>query len=104
MNKNSACMLKMFAEKFCDTPVATEQAIYNLNQRFQCHGSVHHLPRSARPRTSLTEKNLTTVAQALVQSPKKSIWKTPAEFVIPPTSVYRIVNAMKLKVYHPHLL
>jgi hypothetical protein len=54
--------------------------------------------------SNFTEKNLTTVAQALVQSPKKSIWKTPAEFVIPPTSVYRIVNAMKLKVYRPHLL
>jgi hypothetical protein len=63
----------MFAGKFHDTPVPTQQAINNLNQRFQSHGSVLDLPRSGRPRTSLTEENLTTVAQALVQSPKKSI-------------------------------
>jgi hypothetical protein len=75
-NKNSAHVLKMFAEKFRDTPVPTRQAIYNLNQRFQRHGSVHDLQKSGRPRTSLTEENLTTVAQALVQSPKKSIQKT----------------------------
>jgi hypothetical protein len=61
----------MFAEKFYDTPVPTQQAIYNLSQRFQRHGSVHDLPRSGRPRTSLTEEHLTTVAQALFQSPKK---------------------------------
>jgi hypothetical protein len=30
------------------------------------------------------EENLTTVAQALVQSHKNSIWKTSVEFVIPP--------------------
>jgi hypothetical protein len=86
-NKNSARVLEMFAEKFRDTPVPTRQAIYNLNQRFQRHGSVRDLPRSGRPRTSLTEENLTTLAQALVQSPKKSIKKTSSEFIIPSTSV-----------------
>jgi hypothetical protein len=60
--------------------------------------------RSGRPRTSLTEENLTTVAQALIQSPKKSIRKTTAEFIVPPTSVYRIVKALKLTAYRPHLL
>jgi hypothetical protein len=44
-NKNSAHVLKMFSEKFHDTPMPTQQAIYNLHQRFQCHGSVHDLPR-----------------------------------------------------------
>jgi hypothetical protein len=86
INRNSACVLEMFSEKFCDTPVPTQQAIYNLNQRFQLHGSVHDLPRSGRPRTSLTEEHLTTVTQALFQSPKKSIRKTSAEFIIPPTT------------------
>jgi hypothetical protein len=94
----------MFAEKFCDTPVPTRYAICNLNQQFQHHGSVHYLPRSERPQTSLTEDNLTTAAQALVQSPKKFIRKTYAEFIIPPTSVYRIVKALKFKAYRPHLL
>jgi hypothetical protein len=47
---------------------------------------------------------VTTVAQALVQSPKKSIRKTSANFIIPPTSVYRIVKALKFKAYRPHLL
>jgi hypothetical protein len=65
---------------------------------------VHDLPWSGRPRTSLIEENLTTVAQALVQSPKKSIRKTSVEFIIPPTSVCRIVKALKLKAYRPHLL
>jgi hypothetical protein len=60
----------MFAEKFRDTHVPTRQEIYNLNQRFQYHGSVNDLLRSGRLRTSLTEENLTIVAQALVQSPK----------------------------------
>jgi hypothetical protein len=103
-NKNSARVLVMFAEKFRDTPVPTRQAIYNLNQRFQLHGSVHDLSRSGRPRTSLTEENLITVVQALVQSPKKSIRKTYTEFIIPPTSVYRIVKALKLKARRPRLL
>jgi hypothetical protein len=94
----------MLAEKFCHTPVPSRQAIYNLNQQFQRHGSVQDLSRSGRPRSSLTEENLTTVAQALVQSPKKSIRKTSAEFMIPPISVYRIVEALKLKVYRSHLL
>jgi hypothetical protein len=53
---------------------------------------------------SLTEENLNTVAQASVQSPKKSIRKTSAEFIIPPTSVCRIVKVLKLKTYRPHLL
>jgi hypothetical protein len=74
------------------------------NQQSQRHGSVYDLQKSGRPRTSLTEENLTTVAQALVQSPKKSVRKTPAEFIIPPTSVYRTVKALKLKTYRPHLL
>jgi hypothetical protein len=69
-NKNSACVLEMFAEKFRDTPVPTRQAIYNLNQRFQRHRSVHDMLRSGRPRTSLAEEHLIPVAQALVQSPK----------------------------------
>jgi hypothetical protein len=87
----------MFAKKFRDTPVPTRQAVYNLNQRFQRHGSVHDLPRSGRPLTSLSEENLTTVAQALVRSPKKSIRKTSAEYIIPPTRVCRIMKALKLK-------
>jgi hypothetical protein len=95
MNKNSAHVLEMFAEKFCDTPVPTQQAIYNLNQQFQRDGSVRDLARSGRPRTSLTKENLTT----LVQRHKKSVWKTSEEFITPPTSVYRIVKAFKLKVY-----
>jgi hypothetical protein len=103
-NKNNARVLEMFAKKFPDTPVPTPQAICNLNQRFQRHGNVHDLPRSGRPRTSLTEENLTTVAQALVQSPKKFNQKTSAEFIIPPTSVYRIVKALTLAAYRPHLL
>jgi hypothetical protein len=65
---------------------------------------VHDFPRSGKPRTSLTEENLTTVAHSLVQSPKKSIRKTAAEFIIPPTRVYRNVKALKLKAYLPHLL
>jgi hypothetical protein len=84
---------------FRDTPVPIRQAIYNLMQPFQRHESVLDLPRSVRPRTLLTEENLTTVAQALVQSPKKSIRKTSAEFIIPPTSVYQIVKA-----YRPHFV
>jgi hypothetical protein len=67
VNKNSVPVLKMFAEKFRDLLC---QPIYNLNQQFQRHGSMHDLPKSGIPRTSLTEENLTTVAQALVQSPK----------------------------------
>jgi hypothetical protein len=70
-NENSARVLETFAEKFRGTLVPSRQAIYNFSQRFQRHGSVHDLPSSGRPRTSLTEENLTTVAQALVQSPKK---------------------------------
>jgi hypothetical protein len=70
-NKYCARVLKTFAEKFRDTAVPTRQAIYNLNQRFERHGSVHDLPRSGRPRPSLTEENLTTLAQALFQSSKK---------------------------------
>jgi hypothetical protein len=103
-NTNCARVLEMFAEKFRDTPVPTRQAIYNLNKRFQHHGSVNDLPRSGRPRTSLTEENLTTVTKPCVQSPKKSIRKTSAEFIIPPTGVCRIVKALKLKAYRPHLL
>jgi hypothetical protein len=91
----------MIAEKFRDTPVPTRQAIYNLNQRFQRHGSVHDLPRSGRSRTSQTGENLSPVSQALVQSPKRSVRKTSAEFVIPPTSVCQIVKALKLKAYRP---
>jgi hypothetical protein len=53
---------------------------------------------------SLTEENLTTVSQALVQSPKKSIRKTSAEFIISPASVCRIVKVLKLKTYRPRLL
>jgi hypothetical protein len=103
-NENSARVFEMFAEKFRDTPVPTRQAIYNLNQRFQRNESVNDLPRRGRPRTSLTEENFNTVVQALFQSPKKSIRKTSAEFIIPPTGVYRIVKALKLKAYRPHLL
>jgi hypothetical protein len=103
-NKNSARVLEMFANKFRDTPVPTRQAIYNLNQRFQGHGSVHDLPRSGRPQTSLTKKTLTTVGQALVKIPKKYIRKTSAEFIILPASVHRIVKALKLKAYRHHLL
>jgi hypothetical protein len=78
----------MFAEKCRDIPVPTRQAIYNLNQRFQRHGSVHDLPRSGTPRTSLTKEMLTTVAQALVQSPKKSIRKTlRSSFFLLPVSI-----------------
>jgi hypothetical protein len=33
-NKNSARALKMFAEKFRDTPVSSRQAIYNLINYF----------------------------------------------------------------------
>jgi hypothetical protein len=84
--------------------VPTRQAIYKLNQRFQRHESVHDLSRSERPWTSLTKKNLTTVTQALVQSPKKSIRKTSAELIIPPTSVYRIVKALELKACRPRLI
>jgi hypothetical protein len=36
INKSSARVLEMFAEKFCDTPVPIWQEIYNLN-RFQHH-------------------------------------------------------------------
>jgi hypothetical protein len=98
-------VFEIFAEKFRDTPVPSRQAIYNLNRRFKRHGSVHDLPRSGRPRTSLSEKNLTTVAQAWVRSPKKkSIRKTSAELIVPPTSVYRIVKALTLAAYRPHLL
>jgi hypothetical protein len=86
-NKNSVYVLEMFAEEFRDTPVPTRQAIYNLNQRFKHHGSAHILPRSGRPRNSLTEENLTTAAKAFVPSPKKYIGKTSVEYITPPTSV-----------------
>jgi hypothetical protein len=33
-NKNSALVLEMFAEKFHDTPVPSQQAIYNLINDF----------------------------------------------------------------------
>jgi hypothetical protein len=89
----------MFSEKIRGTLVSTRQAIYNLNQRFQRHRSVHDMLTSGRPRTSLAEEHLTTVAKALVQSPKKFIRKTSAEFIIPATSVYRIVKTLKLKAY-----
>jgi hypothetical protein len=82
---------------FRDTPVPIRQAIYNLNQRIYRHESVLDLPRSVRPRTSLTEENLTPVAQALVL--KKSIPNTSAELIIPPTSIYQIVKACR-----PHLV
>jgi K+/H+ antiporter YhaU regulatory subunit KhtT len=76
----------MFSEKFRDTPVLTRQAIYNLNQRFQGYGSMHDLPTSIRPRTSLTDENLTTVAQVLVKSSKKIIRTTSEDFIIPSTN------------------
>jgi hypothetical protein len=59
--KNNS-VLEMFTEKFCDAPVPTQQAIYNLNQRVW-------FAEEWKPWTSLTEEDLTTVAQALVQSP-----------------------------------
>jgi hypothetical protein len=95
----SKCLQKRFVILLCQ-PASNLQ----YNQRSQRHGSVYDLPRSGRPRTSLTEENLTTVAQALFQSPKKSIQKTSAEFIVPPTSVYRIVKVLTLKAYRPHLL
>jgi hypothetical protein len=84
----------MFAEKFRDTPVSTRQAIYNLNQRFQRHGSVHDLPTSGRTRTS-PRTIWPQLPKLWFKVQKKFIRKTSAEFIIPPTRVCRIVKALK---------
>jgi hypothetical protein len=64
---------------------------------------VHDLPRSGRPRTSL--RNISPqLPKHWFKVLKKSIWKTSAEFIVPPTSVYRTVKVLKLRAYHSHIL
>lgn len=102
-NKNSDEVVKLFVEKFPQTPAPSRQAIYNLNKRFETTGSVHDLPRSGRPNTAACDENVTAIAESVIQSPKKSVRKRSAEFDIPRSSVHRIMKSLKLKAYRPQL-
>lgn len=102
-NKNSEEVIQSFVERFPLTPAPSRQGIYKLNKRFEETGSVHDLPRSGRPRSATSEANVTTIAESVVHSPKKSHRKRSAEFDISVTSVHRIMKSLKLKPYRPQL-
>ncbi len=75
-----------------------------MRKRFESAGTVVDLPRSGRPRTVSTEENLTEIAQTFVENPNQSPVKVSKQFVISRTSLRRLIKALKLKVYQPHLL
>uniref|UniRef100_A0A1B6BYL5 DUF4817 domain-containing protein n=1 Tax=Clastoptera arizonana TaxID=38151 RepID=A0A1B6BYL5_9HEMI len=93
-NKNSEEVIQLFGKRFPQTPPPSRQGIYKLNKRFEEAGSVHDLPRSGRPRTATSEAN-STIAESVVQSPKKSLCKRSAEFDMSVSSIGRIMKSLK---------
>lgn len=65
-------------------------------------GSVQDLPKSEKHRTATSDDNM-TIAESVIQSPKKSLHKRSTEFDVPLKSVHHIMQSLKLKPYHPQM-
>lgn len=91
-------MFKLIKENFWYS-TAYQPSYPQLRQKNFSIISIHDLPRSERCETALTDKNITTVAQSIFHSPKKSIQNTSAEFDISSS-----LKSLKLKAYHSQLL
>ena len=55
-------------EDFNSNP-PSRQALYDLRDKFEQHGSVMDAPRSGRPRTAQTEENELRICLAVTQNP-----------------------------------
>lgn len=99
--KNAEQVRTLWQEAF-NTPPPSRQAIYRIRNKFESSGSVINLPKSGRPKTSMTEENEIRVALTFVNSPRKSTRCASMELSIPRTSLRRLM--LKLKPYHPHLI
>lgn len=64
--KETIRFYKTFDGNFPDIPVPHRQVIYNLNKRFKRNEGLLDLQTSGKNVLSLTEKNLTTVAEDMV--------------------------------------
>ena len=87
-----------------NTPSPSRHAIYRIRNKFESTGSVVNLPKSGRPKTSMTEENEIRVALTFVNSPRKSTRRASMELSIPRTSLRRLMGKLRLKPYRPRLI
>ena len=92
-----------FAVQSPGSSVPNRTTIWRLVKRFEEFGTVADKPRSGRPKTSMTEENLQTLAQTFVENSNQSAKRVSLQLQIPRTSLRRLMKSLKLHVYRPRL-
>lgn len=92
-------------DDFFDSEPPNKQQIRRTVRKFETLGSIADGPRSGRPRTARTAKNMQRVAEALIETPTTSTRVSARDLQLSRTSYQRrIVRVLKFKCYHPRLI
>lgn len=101
--ENAEEVRQMWVTMFGTDP-PSRQAIYAIRNKFEQTGSICDAPRSGRPVTVTNEENEMLVSQAFVENPGTSKHRASLELAISRSSLRRIMEGLKLKMYKPRLM
>ena len=104
LSANLGTLREEFDVCYPNVPFPSRQMLRNMHHKFQRTGSITDAPHSGRPRTRRCEGNLNTVAQAVVEDPRRSTRRGALELGITQRTYQCILNDLNIHVYQPRLV